>query len=349
MSQALDQSINSIPFFNIAVIGGGAAGIMAVNRAVLNNDQVVWFTGDARSIKRSRARWVKQVDNVPGLLGLEKSIIDSNKTMSDWLILHPLGVKNLTIRNAESITNVKVIPKGDEFYFELTNQKNEKVNAHFIVLCTGIMDVQPKINESIRPILPFANKQLALYCLRCDGHLNWKKDLAVIGHDNSAAWVAIMNKERYELENIFILTNGEVPKFNDEIKELIKLYEIRIHTSPIKDIQGDAKAKILKSILLSDGEVVICQSLFISLGIIAYNEIAKLLNAQLDERGLVVCNANGESTVSKLYVAGDLRANAKKQIYTAWDQAVDCLDHINQRLRAKKRSDKLLKFRERNL
>jgi thioredoxin reductase (NADPH) len=330
------------PIYSIAVIGAGAAGMMAVNRAVLNNDQVVWFTGDARDVKRSRARWVKQVDNIPGLLGLERAVTDSNKTMTEWLLNHPLGKKNLLIKQGESIVS---IVKLDNF-FELTNQKGETLAAKYVVLCTGIMDVQPKFQDSIRPILPYANKQLALYCLRCDGHLNWGKDLAVIGHTNSAAWVAIMNKERYELERVYLLTNGETPIFSDEIKELFELYKIEVLTSMISEIKGDAKEKRLEGIVLSDGARVKCESLFVSLGIIPYNELAKNLGVHLDDRGLVLCGDAGQTNIAGLYVAGDLRSNAKKQIYTAWDQAVDALDHINQRLRAEARTLRLEAYRK---
>ena len=150
------------PIYEIAVIGGGAAGMMAVNRAVLNNDQVIWFTGDARAQKRSRARWVKQVDNIPGLIGLERAITDSNKAMVEWMQRHLLGIKNLLLRSGESVIALKRIDSENNSYFELTNQKEEKFYSKFVVLCTGIMDVQPHISGSIRPILPFANKQLAL-------------------------------------------------------------------------------------------------------------------------------------------------------------------------------------------
>ena len=62
---------------------------------------------------------------------------------------------------------------------------------------------------------------------------------------------------------------------------------------------------------------------------IVYNDLAKQLGAELDERGFVLTDPRGQSSVKGLYVAGDLRAKTKKQIYTAWDSAVDCADYIN--------------------
>jgi thioredoxin reductase (NADPH) len=340
-----DVTKSSQVVYSIAVVGGGAAGMMAVNRAVLNNDQILFFPGDARTLKRSRARWVKQVDNVPGLLGVERAITDSNKVMLDWLQAHPLGKKNLHVRPQESIKSIRKIIVDHKNVFELTNNKDEIFLCTYAVLCTGMMDVQPVIGGSIRPILPFANKQLALYCLRCDGHLNWGKSLAVIGESNSAAWVAVMNFERYQLPKVYLLTNGKKPEYSQEIKELLAMYKIEIIEDAIKEIRGDAKEKKLDGVDFEGGATINCESLFVTMGVIVYNELAVSLGASVDERGFVTTQNTGETSINGLYVAGDLRANAKKQIYTAWDQAVDCLDHINQRLRSERRESKLQEFR----
>ena len=71
---------------------------------------------------------------------------------------------------------------------------------------------------------------------------------------------------------------------------------------------------------------------------LVYNELAKSLGAKLDERGFVLTDDKGESSVEGLYIAGDLRAQTKKQVYTAWDTAVDAADAIDQKIRLKKRN-----------
>jgi thioredoxin reductase (NADPH) len=67
-----------------------------------------------------------------------------------------------------------------------------------------------------------------------------------------------------------------------------------------------------------------------------------MVNANIDQRGFVTTDNKGKSSVEGLYVAGDLRANMKKQIYTAWDMAVDSADEINLLIRRKKRTDTTL-------
>jgi thioredoxin reductase (NADPH) len=72
---------------------------------------------------------------------------------------------------------------------------------------------------------------------------------------------------------------------------------------------------------------------FVSLGIRPNNQLALQLDAQVDESGLVITDKNGETSVENLFVIGDLRSNSMKQIYTAWQQAVESVQLINRRMR----------------
>ena len=51
----------------------------------------------------------------------------------------------------------------------------------------------------------------------------------------------------------------------------------------------------------------------------------------------ILANEKGETNIKNFFVAGDLRANSMKQIYTAWNHAVQSADDINGRIRRKKR------------
>jgi len=200
-----------------------------------------------------------------------------------------------------------------------------------------VMDVQPVIKGSIKPILPYANVQLADYCLRCDGHHVIHKNVGIIGTDTSSVWVAVMLVERYPVLSMTVFTHGKSLKLSDELLSLQKKYQITIVEESIEGFQGEAKENKLEALHLSDGKQVAVDIIFVSLGMIVYNQLAKGLGADLDERGFVKTNDKGMSTIEGLFIAGDLRANTKKQIYTAWDTAVDAADEINLRLRRMRR------------
>src|ERR1700722_19150492 len=50
--------------YPIVIIGAGAAGTMAVRRAILNNDETLLFAGATQERRRSRSNWVRKVDNI---------------------------------------------------------------------------------------------------------------------------------------------------------------------------------------------------------------------------------------------------------------------------------------------
>lgn len=325
----------SSKIYKIAVIGGGAAGVMAVLRGVLNNDEILFFPGTPKDFKKSRAMWVTKVENIPGFLNFKKGIIDPDNETLKWISESAFS-KNLVHKKNIGVTHIL---KNSDDLFELTDSKGEKYLSEHVVLATGVMDVQPKINGEMKPIFPYANNQSIDYCIRCDGHHVLNKDVALFGFTTSTIMVATMLFERYSPPSMTILLNGEKADFNDEAKALIKKYNFKIISEPITEVLGDTKSGKLFGFKTNTGEEIKSQMCFVSLGMIVYNDLAKSLGASLDERGFVITNPKGESlTVKNLFAAGDLRAGLKKQIYTAWDSAVDSMDEINYKLRVKKRN-----------
>lgn len=319
--------------YEVAVIGGGAAGTMAVQRTLLNNNECLFFPGASQHRKKSRAFWVTKVENMPSLFKYKKGIEDPNKETLEWLLNSEFKSKLFYQKNKGVVS----IRKIENDIFELTDNEQQIYFARFVILCTGVMDVQPKINGQISPVFPFANAQLADYCLRCDGHHVINKKLGIIGHTSSALWVAIMLYERYQCPEVSIFCNGEATNFDTETLELSKKYNFKFYSEKISEyISGKDSASHelkLEAIKLENKQEIKTEILFIALGMIVYNELALALKASIDTRGFVITDAKGKSSVDGLYIAGDLRANTKKQIYTAWDTAVDSADEINALLR----------------
>lgn len=314
--------------FEIAVIGAGAAGQMGLLRSVLNNKDTIVFKGDAKTNKKSRATWVSHVVNMPYSSGIPRPIGSATKSSIQWIQEESEFAGKLTVV-ADAVSK---LTKNQDGIFELETAKGESYQAKYVLLATGIMDMQPEIDGSIQPVLPFANKGHIDYCLRCDGHKSLNKITATIGHGAPAAWVAIMLHERYQPPELKIFTNGHEPEFSDDVKELLKLYDIKVITEAIKSIKGDPKTK-MEAFELEGGKFEPVEFAFALLGQIAYNELALQVGAEVNAKGNVVCGDKGESSVPGLYVAGDLRDTGKYQIYTAWDQAVDSIDDMDAKLR----------------
>ncbi len=300
--------------YPIVIVGAGAAGTMAVKRAVLNNTEVLLFTGDKQDRKRSCGNWVKKVDNVPGLEKYKRPVLELRNEVLQELASGPLSSNLYVIE--DSICSIE---KQDDF-FKLIDRSGRIYFAKYVVLATGIMKEQPLIQGSLRPILPFANNGSIGYCCICDGHRCLGKKTVVIGHTKTAASMALFLSKKYHPTSITILTNGHVPEF---------ISEIAVLEAPIKEVVGN---NVLSGFVLETGEYVEAEMGFVALGIRPNNQLALQLGAQLNASGLVITDEDGESSVPNLFVIGDLRANTLKQIYTAWQNAVDAIQAIDERL-----------------
>lgn len=325
----------------VAVIGGGSAGIMAALRVVLNNNKCLLFPGAADDKKASRAMWVKKIENMPAHFNYKRGIEEPNAEVLKWISESDFS-QNL--RNFEN-TGIKKIKKLANGKFELHDSAGDSHEVEFVVLCTGVMDVQPLFGGSIEPIFPFANAQLIDYCLRCDGHHILNKSTAVIGHTTSAAWVSIMLYERYRPPSMHLLSHGEKFEYDETTREIMDMYGIQRHQSTILKLHGDAKENRFEGFTLENGSRLSVNMGFISLGMIVYNDLAKQVNAAVDARGFVVADNSGLTNVAGFYVAGDVMAGVKKQVYTAWDTAVNAADAINMRIRSSDREKALAEFR----
>ncbi len=320
--------------YDMAVIGAGGAGTMAYLRGVLNGNRVVLFTGDADSKRKGRATWVMDVDNIPGMHGLDRPITRTSASTLKWL----KGQEGLSELGETLKAKVDRVSKEDDcFVLEYTSRKaSASLRARNVVLATGVMDVQPSIGGSIEPIFPFANRGEAIYCVRCDGHRTRGHSLSVVGRSDSAIHIGSMMMDRYGHEDVPVLTNGTGADFSPKARETAELYGMELLESPIVEILESDDGG-LAGFLLEDGRKVGSSRSVIALGIIAYNELLTSLGGEVDAVGKAVVSDSFESNVEGFFVVGDLVAGSKMQIYTAWDEAVDAADEVDRRVRARKR------------
>lgn len=315
--------------YDIAVIGAGAAGTMAIKRVILNNDTVLMFSGDFKNNKNSRGNFVRKIDNIPGFAQYERAVVN----LRNETIVEIAEDKRFSHNFYFLKSSVKRIDKQENGFFAITDSKGNTYRARYVVLATGVMDEQPIIKGDISTIFPYANNQLIIYCIRCDGHMAVGKEVVVLGHTNSAAAAAILLHERYTPPKITILTHGKAPDFDETTINKLRKYHIDVITEQVADILGNADKKQLTGFLLAKGKKVNAQLGVVSMGIRPHNTLAKMVNVELDEQGCVKTDISGESSVENFFVIGDLQADAMNQVYTAWEQAVKAADKINARIR----------------
>lgn len=328
--------------FDIAVIGGGPAGIHAAWKAALLHQRVVMFD---KGRKFSRIFWSPRVDNIPGQYGVAgRNLIKQGHDDIDAFETE-YGSQFVTRHENCTVTNVTRDQSG--FHITATGKDGEvTATATNFIVATGCVDAQPKLGDfrkrDIEAILPYANKGLADYCLLCDGHTVKGKRVAVIGCSPSVRGIAKSLKKNFGADTVLVpyCNLGETgageadPKESWEAVEAdLAKWDIPIVYGKINSFTGIKNGQF--GIEFEGGETEQFDKAWISMGWYKVNsEPAAMIGAALDEHGFIQTDDEGRmladdgTTIVGAYAIGDVRSYSWKQIPVAWGQAemavIDC-------------------------
>jgi thioredoxin reductase (NADPH) len=357
------------PAPHLIVVGGGIAGAAVAFRAVQYDLRVCWIRGDRETDRRSRFRWVADVDNMIGFHdGIVRKSILRQLRKPQFADARAIIETKRTPYTAKAVVD-NTIERIQECYGDLIEivrlkaDRAERTETGFtvhcgdhsfeaphLVLATGVMDRQPTIKkqhkgetaDEIKWVYAWANREHLLYCIRCEGHLARERDVGVIGHGPAAAGVAMMMHERYGVRPR-LLTNGEQPTWSDRAARALDAYGATVDTARVVDFEGDKTS--MHAVLLEDGARLELSYALIALGLFCvYNQLARDLgavleggDAALDEQHVLI-DHRGETDVPGLFAVGDMTRRpdepVMKQIYTAQEYAVRAVDAIDARRRA---------------
>ncbi|MEE8437879.1 MAG: FAD-dependent oxidoreductase [Candidatus Neomarinimicrobiota bacterium] len=355
--------------FDSIIIGGGIGGSASALRSGQNGLRSLWLLGSKATRKRSRSQWVKNLDNMVGFHEdiIKDQVIDTLKRadhLSAAELIHNTHyhinnrriIQNTINRIKEGFPDIEIVDeeaislKTEEGVFTVkTSSAQYRANA--VILATGVMDKQPVIKqedrfgamvETLRWIYPFANREQALYCIRCEGHLTRNESVAIIGNTRSGAELAKILYERYK-HNVYLLTNGTEPDYSEESIKIMNAYAVKIIKSPIVGVLSEG-SKQLKGFKFKNQKSIEVKFALISLGLFrVYNDLAREVGARLmdagqpDEKRHIQINQKGETSIPNLFVVGDAAKRedepVMKQVYTAQEYAVRAVDVIDYRRR----------------
>lgn len=291
--------------FDVAIIGGGPAGLTAaIWLARYLHRVVVIDSGDPRN-------W--DTRGVNGFLGLP------HIRPAD---LRARGREECRAYGVELIDDIVVAAcKLDDEHFRVERLLGDAVLARRVLLAIGIRDIWPEI-----PGLEHTFGKNAHVCPDCDGHEGRDKKVVVIGNGRRAVGMAL-NLTTWT-RDIIICTNGEPPLLDrDEYCEKLDALNIPVLTEPILRVVCDAGA--IHSLELRDGMHLDADKIFLAIGQFPADDAGTKLSLQLgcerDDEGHVVIDQHYHTSVYNVFAAGDIVPGPQLAIAAAADGAIAAL------------------------
>lgn len=290
---------------DLAIIGGGPAGLAAglyATRAGLKNVVLFELGMPGGQITSS-----SELENYPGVA----TVMDGISFMAPWQEqCFRFGLKH------EMVKVERVSKEGDVFTIHIEGGSTQQAKA--VIVCTGSIPRRAGFKGEDQ----FFGKGVST-CATCDGFFYKNKEVAVLGGGDSAL------EEAGYLSNIcskvYLIHRRDTfrasPSTVEKVKNNPKIELIL--NSNVDEVCGDAMGVNMVKILGNDGSKrdLAVPGIFTFVGLNVRNEVLK------DENGGFICDveASGQvtvdlkmrSSVPGLFIAGDLRKDAPKQVVCA--------------------------------
>ncbi len=295
--------------YEVVVIGGGPAGLStALYTTRLNHDTALVNRGGGR------AAMMLDTHNV---IGVPESTSGGEflGTAQDQLEHYGTDLIRGTVTD---VTQISDAPR-----FAITTG-DQTLHADVVVFATGFSD-----NEADRP-LPRTGRGLH-YCLHCDAYMFRDEPVYVMGHGNSAAYVAMIMLNF--TDDVDLLLRGDDPTWSEHTGELLAAHPVDVVDAEITDMFRDEEdPSWLGGFAFADGTTREYTGGFAMYGSDYNNELATELGCDLNDDGTVAVDDEGRTSVDGVFAVGDLTPG-HNQIPIAMGQGADAGIAIHKRLR----------------
>lgn len=292
--------------YDLIIIGAGcagASGAMYASRLNLKTLMIGELPGGLITTTHL-------VENWPGI----KSI--SGPDLASALLDHAMSF-GVPLAN-ETVTEVKRTHEktedGKQSSYTVTTSSKRYVGKT-VMFATGTKHKKMEVKGEEE----FTNKGVS-YCALCDGAFYKGKTVCVVGSGDSAAKEALLLADLCEKVYLFIRGDrlkAEPVNYDRVVKRTDKI-EVRYNTQ-ITEITGE---KNVQNVVLSNGETIPMQGVFVAIGHLALSEIALHLGTELNKKGEIIINRHAETNLPGVYASGDVTDSDFKQAITGAAEAV---------------------------
>lgn len=291
--------------FDVLIIGGGPAAATAAVYAARKGVS----TGLVASEFGGQVVETLGIENIPGFKYTEGPSFMGQ--MEDQV--KALGVDIMTGALAENIKESENSAQ-DLRLIEVELDNGAKLEARSVIIATGARWRLLGIPGETE----FRNKGVA-YCTHCDGPLFKGKKVAVIGGGNSGIEAAI--------DLAAMVEHVTVIEFLPELKadqvlqdKLFSLDNVEVvKNAQTTGLYGENKLQRLEYTDRETNEehAIDVEGCFIQVGLVPNTDWLKESDVELTERGEIIVNPDGSTSLESVYAAGDATTSLFKQIVIA--------------------------------
>lgn len=283
--------------FDVAVVGGGPAGLCAaLFLARYLHNVVVVDSGDPRN-------W--ETRGINGFLGHQgirsPELREIGRAEGAKYGVHFVG----------GIVDTAANETGD--LFEICLRDGSTIEAQRILLAIGIKDFWPTI-----PGLEDCYGETVHVCPDCDGYETRDKKTVVVGAGRKAVGMALALTTW--TRQIVVCTNGEPPDMEQELLDRLKALNIPVLDQPITCVLS--KDKEIRGIELAGGMSLDCERLYFAIGQYPADDLGAQLGCKRDQMGRLVIDDRNHTSVRNVYAAGDIAPGPQLAIVAAASGAV---------------------------
>ncbi len=299
--------------YDVAIIGGGAAGMSAAIYAARGGMNTVVFEKLSCGGQMTRTN---EIDNYPGFAdtpsGAELAEAIKNHAGKFDIEFKNEGVKE--IRGADCSVKTIVTRRGE-------------YQTRTVIFATGASPKKLGADGEEK----FAGAGVS-YCATCDGAFFKNKDAVVVGGGNTAFEDALYLANF--CENVYILNRSKRFRAVKTLVEKVKVNpKITIYTDIAVDYFDGANALervYVKNTATNERGFINASLAVIAIGITPDSALAKSCGVETCERGFIKTDMYLAANLVGVFAAGDVRVSPLRQVITAAaDGAVAATSAVN--------------------
>jgi len=274
--------------YNLAIVGAGPAGMSAALNA--KNDDVRFVLYESQE-----EGWFPRVS------------VDSHYTVDNYLGFSAVSGSELIETFRKHLANDEIFPdrscvknviqEEDKFSIDLGDKK---AVAESIILCTGTKQKRLEVPGVDR----FLGKSVFYYCTSEGNQFVGKKVFIVGGRNTGAVTAVYLKNLGCDVEII-----EKDPRLNCKDKYTQKIYELSIPvriSSQIISLDGEENLREVNIQGPKGLEKVAAEGVFVCIGLLPNNDLARRLNVELDKGGYIGVDNNMATNIPGVYAAGDI-------------------------------------------